>query len=85
MKVKIEQVNRYTLTIDGVEHEGFRLAGEWEGMAKYTGPAGVVIVSKPDNFLNIFGSIIGESDDTFELVKATPQLLNSSGGDGVVE
>lgn len=76
MEVKIKQENRYRLTIDGIEHVGFQLESEWEGMAKFVGPKGVVVVSKPDTFASgIFGEIFGVDPEPSRLVKASPDLL----------
>lgn len=84
--VKIEQVNRYTLTIGGVEYPDFKLDSEWEGMAKFAGPEGVAIVSKPDTLEPFFGQLFGKSEGSpCTLVKASPELLRSLRADEKVK
>lgn len=84
--VKIEQVNRYTLTVNGVEYPDFRLDSEWEGMAKYCGPRGVVIVSKRDHFGEFFRQIVGETEPVAcDLVKASPELAAEIKANGQTE
>lgn len=79
MKAFIEQVNRYTLTINGVKYEGFELESEWNGFAKYVGPKGTVIVSRPDVLVgDVFANIFGKSDIGCDVVKASPSLISDS-------
>lgn len=82
MKAKIEQVNRYKITIGDAVYEGFEKAGEWEGMIKFAGPAGVLIVqanSSNSNLMDsIFSSVFGEGNKPaadFLVLKASAALL----------
>jgi hypothetical protein len=78
MKAKIEQVNRYKITIGDAVYEGFEKAGEWEGMIKFVGPAGVLIVdAQQESFSAIFSSVFGEEPTAadFTILKSSPALL----------
>ena len=47
MKVTVKQVNSYEITIGGRTFSGFVKDGEeWEGMVKFKGPAGTIIVEE---------------------------------------
>ena len=84
MEVTIKQVNRYDITIDGKVHEGFKRDSEWEGLLKFSGPAGVVIVHRQEDlslaFIDIFGGHskrgVGESPaEEFSVAKISPTLV----------
>ena len=80
MKVKIEQVNKYKVTIDGKEYDGFSCDGEWEGFLKFSGPEGELVVHDPKDtsFDDIFGVMFGAKKERpieFSVVKITPGLL----------
>ena len=80
MKVKVEQVNRYLITIGDRVLDGFVRCDEWEGMIKFIGPHGTVIVDAgQDKFENVFESIFGRINKTdpveFNVLKATTSLL----------
>lgn len=60
MKAKIQQVNRYKVTIGDRTFEDFRKAGQWEGMIKFEHTTlGTLIVSAPESFDNIFAKLFG--------------------------
>ena len=79
MLAKIEQVNKYKITIGGVVHTDFEKSDEWEGMIKFKGPSGVLIVSKGrEEFVPLFSRIFGEETEVLtdlEIVKASPELI----------
>lgn len=80
MKAKIEQVNRYKVTIGDKVYDDFKKCEEWEGMIKFSGPSGALIVDANKNdFSSIFASIFGEQNNgelvDLDIVKASPSLI----------
>ena len=80
MKVNIKQVNKYEITVNSKKYTDFEKTGEWEGLIKFSGKQGEVMVSENrDNFNDIFGNIFGSDDKEknheFEVIKITPDLV----------
>ena len=78
-KATIEQVNRYRITIGENTYDDFEKCGEWEGMVKFSGPAGTLIVNDPDTFENTFSTLYGSKEQkkpvTMAILKASPDLV----------
>lgn len=68
LKAKIEHVNSYNITIDGVEHRDFKKGEEWEGMVVFKNPTGEIIldIQDPDPFSKIFGEIFNIKPATLD-------------------
>ena len=84
MEAKIEQINRYKVTIGNKVYEDFKKCEEWEGMVKFSVPDGTLIVDANKNdFASVFTSIFGseENEDPVDLlvVKASPSLIPTEG------
>jgi len=90
MKVKIQQVNKFQVTVDGVVHEGFEKISAWNGMLEFSGPAGTIIVNEKEKekekgkgfagtFLSIFGDGPTSDEIEFDVVKASPDLIPLKG------
>ena len=86
MKVKIQQVNKFQVTVDGVVHEGFEKISAWNGMLEFSGPAGTIIVNEKEKgkgfagtFLSIFGDDPTSDEIEFDVVKASPDLIPLKG------
>ena len=81
-KVKIEQVNRFKVTICGKEYCDFEKVGEWNGMIEFKGPSGVIIVHKEDDmtatFSTIFGNVKQPAATDFSIVKISPSLIDTT-------
>ena len=80
MKVNIKQVNKYEITVDGKKYTDFEKTGEWEGLIKFSGKHGEVMVSENrDDCNNIFDDIFSshkkEKTYEFEVIKITPDLV----------
>ena len=80
MKVKIEQINKYKVTIGDKTYDTFEKAEEWEGMIKFTSPDGIIIVHQRDVMADLFGGIFGGPKDNpkvaeFDVAKLSPQLI----------
>lgn len=80
MKAKIEQINKYRVTIGDKTYEDFKKVAEWEGMIKFSGPSGTLIVdANRDEFKSVFSLIFGdkETKDPVDLriVKASLPLI----------
>lgn len=74
-KATLKQSNTYSLTINGVEHNDFKLVSEWEGLAKLRNKQGVAIVMLPcESFLvTLFSNSTLESETKeVTIVKASP-------------
>ena len=79
MKVQIKQIDRYEITIDGETYTSFNKVDEWEGMIKFSGVHGTIIVDKnTDEFSNIFSELFGKKEERksveFLVVKISPKL-----------
>lgn len=81
LKATIEQINRYKVTIGDRTWDDFVKREEWEGMIKFSGPSGTLIVDNDEaSFTSVFNRMFGSSgtnEDPVELViyKASPNLL----------
>ncbi len=82
MKGTILADQRYKITIDGIEHAGFKKVSEWEGMGKFENEDGVVIVelgSTPgQDFCNrVFGEFLNikPAPVEVEVLKISPRLV----------
>ena len=82
MKAKIEQINRYKITVNGKTFADFTKREEWNGMVKFTGSAGVLIVDKcQTSFEDVFESFFNVADSKeyepveMTVVKASPGLI----------
>lgn len=80
MKARIEQENVYKITIRGETFTDLKKCGEWEGIIKFSGPSGVVIV---DGNESLFESILksshglGDSEEyaDLDIVKVSPSMI----------
>ena len=82
MKATIEQINKYKVTINGKTFTDFSKCEEWQGMVKFSGPSGTIIVdSIQTNFDNVFesffdaGSLKEHKPVEMTVVKASPSLI----------
>ena len=82
MKAIIEQINKYKVTINGKTFTDFSKREEWQGMIKFSGPSGTLIVDNcQTNFDDVFESLfnLGRTDDhkpvEMIIVKASPDLI----------
>lgn len=80
MKVTIQQVNRFSVTIGDKTYNDFEKCEEWEGMIKFSGPSGAIVVDKEsDRFTSIFKDIFHPDHETdkfsFNLIKASNGLV----------
>jgi len=81
MKAKIKQINRYEVTIGDKTWSDFERVEEWEGMIKFSGPSGTLIVDKNTyNFNPIFNGLFGDGkEDTraidFIIIKGSDSLM----------
>ncbi len=80
MEAKIEQINRYKVTIGNKVYDDFKKCEEWEGMLKFSGPSGALIVDGNKNefapvFTSIFGSEENEGPVDLLIIKASPSLM----------
>lgn len=82
MKVKIEQVNSYTVTTeDGGVHENFTKGSEWNGMIEFKSINKTIIVAKENHsgfestFAQIFGGGYGKKTGDFDVVKCSPEMV----------
>jgi hypothetical protein len=84
MKVKVTPVNRYEITINGKTYHDFQKREEWEGMVKFSGPAGVLILSQSrTDFEGSIEALFGiktEHDRPVEMdiIKASPDLVSQA-------
>jgi len=65
LKVKVTPVVTYEIEIDGAKHSGFRKESEWEGMTKFSGDGGIVIVNNLTGFEDFLRKLT-EDDAPFE-------------------
>lgn len=94
MEVKIERVSTFNVTIGGVTYKGFELEDEWEGMLKFKGPDGTLIVGKAhstenemNRFSSFFDALINDPDpfpgrdgvSRHLVIKLSPSLAEGSG------
>ena len=79
--VEITQVNSYNIKIGDKVHHGFHKTGEWEGMVKFQGPAGeLVVFSKEASFVNFFDNVFNTNKSegekkSFTVARITPDLV----------
>lgn len=79
MKAKVKQINRYQITIGDKTYDDFKKCEEWEGMIKFSGPSGTLIVDgKREEFDEIFSRLFGSGceggDIELDIIKASPAL-----------
>ncbi len=79
LKVTIQQVNSFKVTIGGKEYNDFKKGSEWNGMLEFKGPSGKIIVHKKNDMATTFASIFGEVDQAeaslFDVAKISPSLI----------
>lgn len=77
MEAKIEQVNKFKITIGNKVFDDFEKAAEWEGMVKFKGPAGSIIVDAGiKGFGELFEELFGgrKKAQDCEIIKASPDF-----------
>ena len=82
MKATIEQINKYKVTINGKTFTDFSKREEWQGMVKFSGPSGTLIVDNcQTNFEDVFDSFFAIGPSKVHkpvemiVVKASPSLI----------
>jgi len=75
MKGTIQQVQQYSLTIEGVTFNNLTLESRWEGMMKLVHRDGSMIVVPGPGVPIAVKSIIGEPSEV-ELISASPAILD---------
>jgi len=80
LKVEIEPVEKYKVTINGTSVGEFSMVSQWEGMKKLQSQKGVIIINhEEDLFSGLFKSILtGDKQKQKEVVtvaKITPCLI----------
>jgi hypothetical protein len=80
VKAKIEQINRYQVTIGDKTYDDFKRCEEWEGMIKFSGPSGTLIVDgNREEFTEVFSFLFGNKDTKepvdLDIVKASLSLI----------
>ncbi len=77
MKTTIKQTT-YSLEIGGKVYDGFKKESEWEGMAKFTGPAGEVIVKYKNTGPMGFLEMLDDKDTTtFDIISLSNDFINT--------
>lgn len=82
MKVTVEQINKYKVTIGGKIYDNFSSCSEWEGFIKFSGPDGVLILADEESHFTatletIFGRKEKPKQVELKIVKASPSLLGA--------
>ncbi|MCO1336072.1 hypothetical protein MO867_17210 [Microbulbifer sp. OS29] len=82
MNISIKPIEKFTVEVDGVAIGEFEKVSSWEGFIKLQNPKGYIIAadnSTPFTEImgGIFGDIFGSRTETFQVLKASENLIPS--------